>query len=73
MIQVGDIVRLKGYKRTATVAATLSGIRGGLKLDKPLRGFRYWNVKDLEKVQPFIRSAAKLPICEFNDWVRLQP
>ena len=51
-IRVGDTVRLRGYKRAATVVATLSGIRGGVVLDKPLRGFRYWNVKDLEKVKP---------------------
>ena len=51
-ISVGDLVRLKGYRRKATVIATLSGIRGGVKLDKPLRGFQYWNVNDLEKEQP---------------------
>lgn len=52
---LGATVRLKNGKRTATVVSdnVIIGNRrvgGGLKLDKPLGGFRYWNVSDLEMV-----------------------
>jgi hypothetical protein len=43
----GDVVRLKGFKRRAVIEIMLSDIEGGVKLDRPLNGFRYWNVLDL--------------------------
>jgi len=49
----GDIVRLKGKCRTAEIVALLDadGIEGGVKLDKRLGGYSYWNKEDLEVVR----------------------
>lgn len=49
-IREGSLVRLKGRKMRARVWYLLSGIPGGVRLDRPLGGFRYWNVQDLEVV-----------------------
>jgi hypothetical protein len=59
MIRIGTTVRLKPRLRkrllakkseTAKVKARLDDIEGGLRLDRPLDGFTFWNVKDLERV-----------------------
>jgi len=47
--KVGAIVRLKGKKRSARVVALLRDIPGGVQLDRPLDGFRYWNLDDLAR------------------------
>lgn len=54
---VGAVVRLPDRKRTATVLSdnvTIGNARveGGLFLDRPLSGLRYWNVSDLVMVRP---------------------
>jgi len=60
-IKAGDTVRLKknvnhtcpkerDNYRTAKVRAVLESIEGGIFLERDLRGCRYWNVNDLEKV-----------------------
>lgn len=46
----GDKVRLKGRKRTATIIAMLDDIKGGVRLNKRLGGYQYWNIADLERV-----------------------
>lgn len=57
MMKVGTPVRLKkavspkGKRETATITTKLESIEGGVVLDKPLDGFRYWNVNDLEKIE----------------------
>jgi hypothetical protein len=56
MIQAGTMVRLKkavadGDTAKAKVLALLTDIEGGLFLDKPLNGFRYWNIKDVVRVR----------------------
>lgn len=56
---IGKTVYLKGStSRRPRTAVVLSGVSstngpvlGGVKLDKPLKGFRYWNVEDLERVK----------------------
>ena len=51
-MRIGDTVRLKGKKRMAKIVALLSPeIKGGIRLDKPLGGYHYWNVLDIEKVK----------------------
>ena len=47
----GDRVFVIGYESegTRTIAAILdSVIAGGVRLDKPVSGLRYWNVNDLK-------------------------
>ena len=51
MFKVNDIVRLKGKKRTAKITILLQDIEGGVKLDKRLGGYGYWNIVDLELVK----------------------
>ena len=59
MIRKGSTVRLKigtpgvgrGRRGKAKVRARLNDIRGGVLLESPLGGFRYWNVKDLEQAE----------------------
>lgn len=51
-ISKGATVRLIDGKRKATVVADRivigsQVVEGGVCLDKPLRGFRYWNVDEL--------------------------
>lgn len=55
-IKAGDVVRLKGRKRTATVEILYDDIPGGLRLNKPLGGFVSWNEADLEFAPKFERS-----------------
>lgn len=54
-IHPGDTVRLRKMhsrrKTRAVVECALSGNYGGVKLDRPLDGFRYWNVADLAFVK----------------------
>jgi hypothetical protein len=50
MIKRGTVVRLRGCKSQAIVIARLKDIKGGVFLDRMLRGFRYWNIEDLERV-----------------------
>lgn len=59
-MKIGDTVKLKkgtvrlerGGKRVAKVIEKLSDVEGGLVLSERLGGFRYWNVLDLEVVNP---------------------
>ena len=52
-MKIGDTVRLKNSKKagTAVVRVLLTNIEGGVKLDRPLDGFKYWNVEELVKVR----------------------
>jgi len=61
--KIGDVVRLKsehadGDTSTASVVITLDEdkIEGGLRLDKLLNGWQYWNAQDVELVE---RAPAK--------------
>jgi hypothetical protein len=57
--KIGDTVKLKrgtvklapidvtNY-RTAEIVCFLSDVEGGVRLDRHMGGFRYWNVLDLE-------------------------
>jgi hypothetical protein len=58
-IEIGDVVRLRGHFRRATVTATLDhvGVPGGLILDEALGGRRYWNSTDVIVVR---RGPARL-------------
>jgi hypothetical protein len=58
MIRIGTIVRLRRTRRgrmlitgnkTAKIKAWISDIPGGVRLDRPLNGFTYWNRADLER------------------------
>jgi hypothetical protein len=54
---LGATVRLRKGKRTAIVESDNvrignSQVEGGVRLDKPLGGFRYWNIEDLTMVAP---------------------
>ena len=49
MIRKGTTVRLKRGSGVARAVERLSDIKGGVLLDRPLRGFRYWNVADLKR------------------------
>lgn len=53
-MQVGDKVKLKRgvphgreAHTTARIESFLPDVEGGVKLDRRLRGFHYWNVLDL--------------------------
>lgn len=53
---LGATVRLRKGKRTAIVVSVNvvignSRVDGGVRLDKPLGGFRYWNIDDLTMVE----------------------
>lgn len=49
--QVGRLVRLKENKQLmAIIAGRIAGDYGGIVLDRPLAGFRYWNAAELEYV-----------------------
>ena len=50
-IHAGDIVRLKGKKRTAKVIYIMRDVPGGVVLDHLLGGWQCWNVEDLEVVK----------------------
>ena len=43
----GDTVYVKGHDESARITDILEGIEGGVRLDRPLEGFRYWNVAEL--------------------------
>lgn len=49
-MKIGDTVRLRNRKRRAQIVEVLPDIKGGVKLDRPLDGFRYWNKNDLVKI-----------------------
>lgn len=60
-LQIGDTVRVHSAikrvrvkdqpnHRTATVERFMDQIEGGIILSRPLMGFRFWNVEELEKV-----------------------
>lgn len=59
--KVGDVVRLRSdvlrtmdkpkdqpFFSTAPVKAILHDVKGGLFLERPLYGFRYWNSSEVE-------------------------
>lgn len=56
MIRIGSIVRLKrGLRKkslrkdeVARVESWIGDIEGGVRLDRPLDAFTYWNINDLE-------------------------
>jgi hypothetical protein len=52
-MKIGDRVKLKGKKRIAIIEVELDrdGIAGGVRLNKKLSGYRYWNKDDLEVVK----------------------
>lgn len=51
-IQPGDLVRLRKQRgRAAIVKGAYSDIEGGVFLDRPLSGFKSWNVCDLQLVR----------------------
>jgi len=55
-ITKGAVVRLKNRKRKAVVVGdkiTIGNevVEGGVFLDKPLGGFRYWNADELSLVK----------------------
>jgi hypothetical protein len=60
LILVGDVVRLwvrvaDGDTQSARVVNLVPAMRtpeieGGLLLDRPLNGFRYWNMRDVKRV-----------------------
>lgn len=43
----GDTVYVKGNDEAARITDILEGIEGGVRLDRPLEGFRYWNMAEL--------------------------
>lgn len=53
--KVGDRVRLAAGKshKAARIVSFVEDIEGGVKLDDYLDGFRYWNVADLVKANPW--------------------
>lgn len=55
-LRIGHKVRVKlgrshvrGRRGTARIEQLLSDIDGGVRLDRMLAGFHYWNVEDLER------------------------
>lgn len=60
---IGDTVRLKSTvfvgtvppgredNKTARICAFLSGIEGGVRTDRDLRGMLFWNTEDLVRVR----------------------
>lgn len=58
--QIGDQVRVKTNVHadrgggddafpSAKIVQFLKDVKGGIRLDRPLRGFHYWNVLDVQK------------------------
>lgn len=62
MIRVGTIVQLRKSistdRRHANVDVVMTDIEGGVKLDKKLGGFLYWNKLDLAVVRQIPLSAS---------------
>lgn len=50
-LKVGDCVRVRGMKGTASIQSLLTDIPGGVFLDRPIGDFRHWNVDGLVKVR----------------------
>lgn len=48
--KVGDVVQVSGYVDTATVVDVLKDVPGGVRLDKYIGDFRYWNIDELTLV-----------------------
>lgn len=46
-IREGAKVRVPGSRSPRVVVRLLSDVPGGVVLDKPVDGFRYWNVDEL--------------------------
>ena len=46
-LEVRERIRVPGVRGTAIIERRLQGIPGGVKLDKALDGFEYWNVSEL--------------------------
>lgn len=51
VFRVGDWVKVPGGRGKARIEALLSYAEGGVLLDKPLIGSRYWNVDALVKIR----------------------
>lgn len=56
-LNAGDIVRLRKQRgkhtpaTKSTVLRRMEDVRGGIVIDKPITGFRYWNEADLVRVK----------------------
>ena len=48
--KVGDTVLIARRKRT--IVSFLPDVQGGIELDKPIEGFRYWNIADASVYRP---------------------
>lgn len=44
----GRIVRVRGSQKTAVVIYMMKSPSGGVCLDRPIEGLRYWNIDELE-------------------------
>jgi hypothetical protein len=45
--KVGDVVLVRGYRKTTTISYLMTTIEGGVILADAVNGLRYWNVADL--------------------------
>jgi hypothetical protein len=43
---------VKRRNATRTIVGFIHDVEGGVILDKPVEGFRCWNIKDLRVVKP---------------------
>lgn len=69
--KVGDLVQLtdevwnspgtaRSDNRVARVENLLDDIKGGLRLDRPVGGIKYWNENDLERAELPVMSASEV-------------
>lgn len=59
--RVGDAVFVKGTRTVRHVIRLMSDVPGGVVLDKPVDGFRLWNVDALRSARPGRNPRKKNP------------
>lgn len=57
--RVGEWVRVAGSRRRARIERFYADIRGGVRLDREIGGFKSWNVEDLRKLAPPGRKSCR--------------
>jgi hypothetical protein len=55
-MKAGDKVQILGRKRT--LVRQMPNIPGGWEVDKPVEGFRYWNLDTLKTWKPVSKGLA---------------
>ena len=58
-LNINDRVRVSGTRYVRVIESFLPDVDGGVKLNKPVNGFLYWNVRDLRRLDRLAREGVK--------------